>query len=152
MQHFGRSPPLHIRNKIFQLKTSIMKLNNIKSTLVVTLFTFLILTSCKKNRVDVNTCEYEACDSRRKTVAVASNWRGQLGYYNDLRKWAVNYHLPGTYDSTMTCIICTDIPDSLKTIGTTVSVSGEIKEGCGSPSPTFYGQGIFYVNPTKLSK
>lgn len=129
-----------------------MKLHFINSTLIAILLSSLVLTSCKKNREEFNTCSYDACDSRRKTVVVASNWRGQLGYYNDLRKWAVNYHLPGTYDSTMTCIICTDIPDSLKTIGTVVNFSGEIKEGCGSPSPTFYGQGIFYVNPTKLSR
>jgi hypothetical protein len=106
--------------------------------------------SCKKNKTDVDTCQYSSCDSRRKTIVTANDWSGQLGYYNDLRKWAVNYHLPGTYDSTMTCIICVDIPDSLKTIGKIVIFSGDIKEGCGNPTPTFYGQGIYYITPTKL--
>lgn len=123
-----------------------------KKLLTCTFFAFAILlqsNSCKKNNC-ANTCEFDGCDSRRATVITATNWTGQLGYYNDLRKWAVNYHLPGTYDSTMTCIICVDIPDSLKTIGKMVVFSGDIKEGCDNPKRSFYGQGIFYINPTKL--
>ena len=123
-----------------------------KKLLIPFLFVLTILlqsNSCKKNET-TNACELDGCDPRRHTVATASDWSGQLGYYNDLRKWAVNYHIPGTYDSTMTCIICVDIPDSLKSIGKLVVFSGEIKEGCDNPKPTFYGQGIFYINPTKL--
>ncbi len=105
-------------------------------------------SSCKKNHV--NTCSYDSCDPKRNTIAVATNWVGTLSYYNDLRKWAVNVHIQGTYDSTMTCIFCTDIPDRLKNVGHTIVFSGDIKEGCGNPKITFYGQGIFYVNPTNI--
>lgn len=123
-----------------------------KMLLTTLLFAFAILlqsNSCKKIK-STNTCELGGCDPSRKTVAIASDWSGQLGYYNDLRKWTINYHIPGSYDSIMTCIICVDIPDSLKSIGKFVAFSGNIKEGCDYPKPTFHGQGIFYINPTIL--
>lgn len=122
-------------------------------------FTSIFFTYCaaildynvmQKNQSVSNTCLYDACDSRRQTMAIATDWSGPLGYYNDIRKWAVNYHIPGTYDSTMTCIICTDIPDTLKSVGRIVVFSGDVKEGCGSPQRSFYGQGIFYITPVKL--
>ena len=123
-----------------------------KTIYFLSLSILLILTitnsSCKKNK-KIN-CDLEACDSRRITIITANNWSGQLGYFNDLRKWAINYHVPNTIDSTLTCIICVDIADSLKQLGKTVTFSGDIKDGCGSPKPDLHGQGIYYINPTKL--
>lgn len=106
-----------------------------------------LLLGCKK---DINTCELDICDVRRKTVMTAINWSGPLGYYNDLRKWAVNVPIPNTIDGLRTCIICVDIPDSLKTIGRIVTFSGELKESCNNPKPDLRGQEIYFVNPTKL--
>ncbi len=120
------------------------------SSLLLSIIILLNNASCKKCKEEVDTCTYDACDTRRKTVATASEWTGQSSYYNDLRKWAINYHLPGTYDSIWTCIICVDINDTLKTIGKVIIFSGDIKEGCGNPAPTFHGQEIFYITPTKL--
>lgn len=108
----------------------------------------LLLSSCKKDKF--KSCDFDACDDRRATIFTAQNWTGTLGYYNDLRQWAVNYSVPNTIDSVLTCIICGDIPDSLKQIGTRVMFSGKIKDGCGSPKPSFYGQGVFYIKPTML--
>ncbi len=104
--------------------------------------------SCKKN--SKNSCEFNECDSRRKTVYTANLWTGYLGYYNDLRKWAVNYPIPGTTDGLRTCIICIDIPDSLKTIGRQVVFSGELKESCGSPTANLGHQEIYFINPIIL--
>lgn len=113
---------------------------------------FIILTttnsSCKKCKQ--SNCDFDACDSRRTTILTATNWSGQLGYFTDQNKWAINYHLPNTIDSTLTCIICVDIADSLKQVGRVVIFSGDIKDGCGSPKPDLHGQGIFYINPTNL--
>lgn len=106
------------------------------------------MSSCKKD--NQNNCDFDACDDRLATIFTADNWSGTLGYYNDRRQWAVNYSVPNTIDSVLTCIICADIPDSLKQIGKTVVFSGKIKDGCGSPKPEFYGQGIFYIKPTML--
>lgn len=103
--------------------------------------------SCKKK---INTCELDMCDARRKTIMTATNWSGPLGYYNNLRKWAVNVPIPNTIDGLRTCIICVDIPDSLKTMGRIVTFSGELKESCDNPRPELRGQEIYFVNPTKL--
>ena len=107
-----------------------------------------LLFGCKKNKI--STCELDMCDARRKTIMTATNWSGPLGYYNDLRKWAVNVSIPNTIDGLRTCIICVDIPDSLKTIGRIVTFSGELKESCNNPKPELRGQEIYFVNPTKL--
>ena len=104
--------------------------------------------ACRKSKV--NTCELDMCDARRKTVMTATNWSGPLGYYNNIRKWAVNVSIPNTIDGLRTCIICVDIPDSLKTIGRVVTFSGELKESCNNPKPELGGQEIYFVNPTKL--
>jgi hypothetical protein len=103
---------------------------------------------CKKSKL--NTCELDMCDERRETVMTVNNCSGPLGYYNDLRKWAVNVSIPNTIDGLRTCIICVDIPDSLKTIGRIVSFSGELKESCNSPKPELRGQEVYFVNPTML--
>lgn len=107
-----------------------------------------ISLSCKKPKV--NTCEYDMCDSRRKTIMTATNWSGPLGYYNDIRKWAVNVPIQNTIDGLRTCIICTDIPDSLKTIGKIVTFSGDLKESCCNPKPELRGQEIYFVNATTI--
>lgn len=109
---------------------------------------FLWLEACKKD----SSCDYDSCDPKRKTVINATEWRGTLGYYNDIRKWAVNVSIPNTIDGIRTCIICTDIPDSLKVIGSFVTFSGELKESCNNPLPELRGQEIYFVNPTKLEK
>jgi len=112
------------------------------------IFTLLSSNSCKKNQQ--SSCDFDMCDSRRKTVLTANNWTGSLGYYNDLRKWAINVSIPNTIDGIRTCIICPDIPDSLKTMGRLVTFSGELKESCDNVKPAFFGQEIYFINPTNL--
>ena len=107
----------------------------------------VLFVGCRKK---LETCELDMCDSRRKTIFTATNWSGPLGYYNDLRKWAVNVPIPNTIDGLRTCIICIDIPDSLKTIGRIVTFSGELKESCNYPMPELRGQEIYFVKPTTL--
>ena len=115
--------------------------------IIIVLF---ILISCKKSSSEKDSCSYDSCDPKRKTVLVATDWRGTLGYYNDLRKWAVNVSIPNTIDGVRTCILCSDIPDSLKVIGSFVTFSGELKESCNNPKPQFGGQEIYYVQQTKI--
>jgi hypothetical protein len=116
---------------------------------LATLFIALIvLSNCKKS--NENTCEYDMCDSQRITIMTATNWSGPLGYYNDTRKWAINVSIPNTIDGIRTCIICTDIPDSIKSIGRIVTFSGNLKESCDKPKPELRGQEIYFVTPTNL--
>jgi hypothetical protein len=131
-----------IKNKLFILKIQIV----LKS---LVLFSAILVSSCKKT-TETNTCLLDSCNPNRKTVLAANEWTGPLGYYNDIRKWAVNVAIPNTFDGVRTCIICTDIPDSLKTIGTFVTFSGELKESCENPKPELRGQEIYFVTPTKL--
>lgn len=117
-----------------------------KISLSINLLVVLFIGCIKK----VNTCELDMCDNQRKTVMIATNWSGPLGYYNNLRKWAINVPIPNTIDGLRTCIICIDIPDSLKTMGRIVTFSGNLKESCNNPVPELRGQEIYFVNPTKL--
>jgi hypothetical protein len=112
------------------------------------IFLKLFFSACKKRQF--NTCEFNMCDDRRTTVMTAINWSGTLGYYNDLRKWAVNVPIANSIDGLRTCIICTDIPDSLKTIGRIVTFSGDLKESCGNPKPELRAQEIYFVNPRTI--
>lgn len=107
-----------------------------------------IVISCKKNKQ--SSCDYDVCDENRTTVHTANLWVGYLGYYNDIRKWAVNYQIPNTTDGLRTCIICTNIPDSLKQIGRQVIFSGNLKESCNNPKPELGHQEIYYITPTIL--
>lgn len=111
---------------------------------------FLLIISLSCNKPKINTCEYDICDTRRKTIMIATNWSGPLGYYNDLRKWAVNVPIPNTIDGFRTCILCIDIPDSLKMVGKIVTFSGDLKESCNNPKPEFGGQEIYYVNAINI--
>ena len=108
----------------------------------------LSLVSCKKSKP--TSCELDSCDPKRTTIYTASLWIGYLGYYNDIRKWAINYQIPNTIDGVRTCIICRDIPDSLKSIGRQVTFSGDLKESCNNPIPQLGHQEIYYINPTIL--
>ena len=110
----------------------------------------LISTFCSCGKSKIDTCLIDSCDEKRLTVMTATKWSGTLGYYNDLRKWAVNIPIPNTVDGIRTCIICIDIPDSLKLMGRIVTISGELKESCNYPFPQVGGQEIYYVNPTYL--
>ncbi len=122
-----------------------------KIYILIAVFLFLnIMNSCRKTTTLINTCTLDSCDPKRKTVLTANDWRGTLGYYNDLRKWAVNVSIPNTIDGIRTCIICTDIPDSLKSIGRFITFSGELKESCDNPKIELHGQEIYFVTPTSL--
>ena len=121
-----------------------------KSFLIITVL--FILISCKKSSSEIDSCSYDSCDPKRKTVLVATDWRGTLGYYNDIRKWAVNVSIPNTIDGVRTCIICSDIPDSLKVMGNFITFSGELKESCNIPMPELRGQEIYFVQPIKFKK
>ena len=117
-----------------------------KKLILIQTITILLFTFCDKKQ----SCDYEMCDPNRTTILTADNWTGNLRYYNDISKWAVNVRIPGTIDGIRTCIICTDIADSLKSIGKSVIISGELKESCGTPKPELGGQEIYFINPTKL--
>ena len=115
---------------------------------IAIIFILLSSNACKKNQQ--SSCDFDMCDSRRNTVLIATNWSGSLGYYNDFRKWAINVSIPNSIDGIRTCIICGNIPDSLKKIGRIVTFSGELKENCNDVKPIFGGQEIYFVNPTYL--
>lgn len=56
-----------------------------------------------------------------------------MGNYikNNDRKWMINvFNNPGQ-GLTMTCIICGDIPDSLKVMSKKIVFNGELKDACG---------------------
>ncbi|MCB9034391.1 MAG: hypothetical protein H6553_11170 [Chitinophagales bacterium] len=119
-----------------------------KKLILIQSLAFLLFAFCDRNETD--SCDYDMCNPNRSTILVAENWTGYLSYYNDLNKWAANIHIQGTIDGIRTCIICSDIPDSLKIIGKTVVISGELKESCDTPTPVLGGQEIYFINPTKL--
>ena len=111
----------------------------------------LAVFSCKKKEIDTSdTSKLDNCDPKRKTILVATEWIGTLGYDNEMRKWTVNTQIQGTYDGMRTALICVDIPDDFKRLNNLVIFSGELKESNGTPAPKLGGQEIYYINPTKL--
>ena len=116
------------------------------------LFTSLLIGttffSCTKSKT--NSCNLDACDQNRKTMLTISNESGRMFYYDEVKKWSVNIHTPGTIDEIKTCIICGVFPDSLKVENKLVVLSGALKESCDQPKALIGGQQIFYVKPTSL--
>jgi hypothetical protein len=105
-----------------------------------------LFASCNKTKT--TTCE--ACDEVKNTVFIATDWYGKMSYNNDLNKWAVNVHIPNTIDGLRVCILCSDIPDSLKVIGKTAIFSGDVKETCATTTPQIGGQENYSVRPSKI--
>ena len=84
---------------------------------------------CKK----INSCNADICSNVRTTKQTATNQEGVMGIYinNNDRRWMINVvndlgAIVGT-----TCIICGDIPDSLKVMTKRVVFSAELKDACG---------------------
>ena len=50
---------------------------------------------------------------------------------NNNRRWMINVFNDSGGGLKMTCIICGDIPDSLKLMNKKVIFSGELKDACG---------------------
>lgn len=120
----------------------------IHSLFLFSTFQIIILFGCKKTKAD--SCAYDGCDSRRKTILVANNSEGYMSINNATGKWAVNLRVDGTIDGIRCCIICTNINDSLKIIGKSVIFTGEIKEGCNYPKSDVPFADIYYISPTKI--
>jgi hypothetical protein len=97
------------------------------------IFTIILLAifqlQCKK----ITSCNADICSSKRITKQTASNQEGVMGIYinNNERRWMINvFNNPGS-GLKMTCIICGDIPDSLKVMTKSVVFSGELKDASG---------------------
>jgi hypothetical protein len=82
-----------------------------------------IMIACKKTKTPSG-CN--PCEAAKNTVYFAIDWTGPIAYNSDLKKWVVNVRIPNTIDGQRTCIICTEIPDSLKSSGKIVIFSGEV--------------------------
>jgi hypothetical protein len=107
-----------------------------------------ILMSCNKTKTTTSTCD--SCDAVKNTVYFALDWVGQIGYNNEFKKWTVNVRIPYSLDGTSTCILCTDIPDSLKVVGKIATFSGELKETCAIVTPQIGGQEVYSIKPSKI--
>ena len=84
---------------------------------------------CKKS----SSCNADICSKTRITKQTATNQEGVMGIYinNNDRRWMINvFNNPGS-GLKMTCIICGDIPDSLKVMTKRVVFSAELKDACG---------------------
>jgi len=125
-----------------------MKLAAISFSVII-LVTACQLTSCIK---DAGAATGEICDTNRSTLLKADNLEGRMEFNYEANHWTVNVSIPGTIDGLRTCIICGELPASLKQPGLKVMFSGELKESNGYPRPQLGGQVIYYVRPTSINK
>jgi hypothetical protein len=123
-----------------------MKQNFCKTITVIAFLCFLI--SCNKTKTPTGTCD--SCDAVKNTVYFALDWVGQIGYNNEFKKWTVNVRIPYSLDGTSTCILCTDIPDSLKVVGKIATFSGELKETCAIVTSQIGGQEVYSIRQSKI--
>jgi hypothetical protein len=106
----------------------------------------ILITSCNKTKT--TTCD--SCDQVKNTVFFALDWKGVMSYESDLNKWSVNVHIPNTIDGLRVCVLCSEIPDSLKVIGKQAVFSGAIKETCAKTKIQIGGQETYSVSPSKI--
>jgi hypothetical protein len=95
------------------------------------LFVFfpLSLNSCTR----IKSCNADVCSPERKTLETVTNQEGIMGISinNNDRRWMINLFDNVGNEPRKTCIICGDIPDSLKQMNKRVVFSGELKEASG---------------------
>ena len=102
-----------------------MKKLQLLTIILLAMFQF----QCKK----ITSCNADICSNTRTTKQTATNEEGVMGIFvnGDDRRWMINvFNNPGS-GVRMTCIICGDIPDSLKVMTKRVVFSGELKDACG---------------------
>lgn len=120
---------------------------NRNRVIFLTLLSIIIITislfACNKS--DQNLPVDNPCSNSQPVVMTANNWIGTMAFNNSIRKWAVNVPIPNTIDGLRTCLICGDLPDSLKINGKLVTVSGQLKDSNNNPKPEIGGQTIYYI-------
>jgi hypothetical protein len=106
------------------------------------------LYSCKPFKQE--TCEFGDCDQRRLTKFAAIEQAGKIVYDNSIDKWGIESLVIGNANGRRIAYICGPLNDTFKVINKQVIYSGNLKESCGSPRPSFADQDIFYVLPSKI--
>jgi hypothetical protein len=119
------------------------------TTLFTLLFIFLLsaLCSCRK----IISCNADICNSKRKKLETVTNQKGIMGISinNNDRRWMINVFDEYGLSAVKSCIICGDIPDSLKQMNKQVVFSGELKDACGYYDNTENNK-YFIVTPTLI--
>lgn len=97
------------------------------------LFSILLLAMIQLQCQKITSCNADICSNERTTKATVTNQEGVMGTFtnNTERRWMINVFNYSTSVHVMTCIICGDIPDSLKLMNKKVVFSGELKDACG---------------------
>lgn len=99
----------------------------------IQLFTILLFAMFQLQCKKIASCNAEICSSQRTTKQTVTNQEGLMGTFtnNSDRRWMINVFNDSGLGLKMTCIICGDIPDSLKLMNKKVIFSGELKDACG---------------------
>lgn len=97
------------------------------------LFTIILLAMFQLQHKKITFCIANICSSKRITKQPVTKQEGEVGNYiiNNDRRWMINFFINSGSGLKMTCIICGDIPDSLKIMTKRVVFSGELKDACG---------------------
>lgn len=115
------------------------------------LFPIILLAMSQLQCKKINSCNADICSSKRITKQTVTNQEGVMGTYlnNNDRRWMINLiNNPGS-DFRTTCIICGDIPDSLKVMTKRVVFSGELKDACGV-ADNDVDQKFFIITPSSI--
>ena len=79
---------------------------------------------------------------------------GTVEFNQALQQYVISRYIPGTYDSVDIGVLCGDLPDYLKTAGTTVRFSGTYR-GYGQLPPSLAapaGTTYYYLELSKIAK
>lgn len=97
------------------------------------LYILLLFSICQLQCKKIISCSEEVCSSKRITKQTVTNQEGVMGRFtnNNENRWMINVFDDAGFGLKMTCIICGDIPDSLKVMSKKVIFSGELKDACG---------------------
>jgi hypothetical protein len=101
---------------------------------------------CKKT----DACKEDICSANRITKKSFTNQAGIMGTFttNTESRWMINVFNGGP-GPVATCIICGDIPDSLKIMNKQVVFSGDLKDACGIVDPEEENR-FYIVRPTEI--
>lgn len=114
--------------------------------LIISIFNF---SNCKKDSADT------FCSTNRTTISTVNAQAAIVIYYQKYNRYGVRIDttIAGNIDSQMIGLTC-DIPKELRTEGTNVKVSGQLKKFNADEniSPQMAGDDLYYLEITQISK
>ncbi|WP_324678884.1 hypothetical protein [Hymenobacter sp. GOD-10R] len=107
--------------------------------MLMLLATMVVGNGCQKNDEVGRDCAINT-----SVTGQANQYEGYVHFVTEEQRYAIVYHIPGTYDSQIYGVVCA-LSEEFRQEGKKVKFSGTYKEYNGPAKPVFGGQEYRYL-------